>query len=94
MPSTTTILIQVGAFLIGATQVHAFAGWIDPDTVTENYKLRSYTDGVEYDLIMSDEFEREGRSFSDGHDPMWTALDKSDDDQTAQGKKSLQYYNR
>ena len=42
---------------------------------------------------MSDEFNRDGRTFKDGHDPMWTALDKSDDDQTASGKKSLQYYN-
>lgn len=42
---------------------------------------------------MSDEFERSGRSFKDGDDPMWTGIDRSDDDQTAQGKKSLQYYN-
>ncbi len=41
---------------------------------------------------MSDEFEKDGRLFKDGADPMWTALEKSDDDQTAQGKKSLQYY--
>lgn len=42
---------------------------------------------------MSDEFNHEGRNFKDGNDPMWTALSKSDDDQTAQGKKSLQFYN-
>eukprot|EP00602_Paraphysomonas_sp_CaronLab_P012455 CAMPEP_0185041464 /NCGR_PEP_ID=MMETSP1103-20130426/40766_1 /TAXON_ID=36769 /ORGANISM="Paraphysomonas bandaiensis, Strain Caron Lab Isolate" /LENGTH=529 /DNA_ID=CAMNT_0027581193 /DNA_START=186 /DNA_END=1772 /DNA_ORIENTATION=+ len=42
---------------------------------------------------MSDEFNRPGRTFHDGDDPMWTALQKSDDDQTAQGKKSLQFYN-
>eukprot|EP01032_Pedospumella_encystans_P010007 gene10007-11731_t len=42
---------------------------------------------------MSDEFERPGRSFKDGHDPTWTGIDKPDDDQTASGKKSLQFYN-
>jgi beta-glucanase (GH16 family) len=42
---------------------------------------------------MSDEFNRDGRSFTDSHDPMWTALDKSDDDQTSTGQMSLQYYN-
>mmetsp|Transcript_1013 Transcript_1013/g.1243 ORF Transcript_1013/g.1243 Transcript_1013/m.1243 type:complete len:717 (-) Transcript_1013:97-2247(-) len=31
-----------------------------------------------YHLIMSDEFNLDGRSFDDGHDPIWTALDKND----------------
>ena len=70
-----------------------FAGWIDPDSPESVKRTRSLTDGLEYDLVMSDEFEREGRSFTDGDDPMWTGIDRSDDDQTAQGKKSLQYYN-
>jgi Beta-glucan synthesis-associated protein SKN1/KRE6/Sbg1 len=34
--------------------------------------MASYTDGKIYDLIMSDEFNREGRSFKDGDDPTWT----------------------
>jgi Beta-glucan synthesis-associated protein SKN1/KRE6/Sbg1 len=42
---------------------------------------------------MSDEFNVEGRTFKDGHDPMWTALDKSDDDASAAGGGSLQFYN-
>eukprot|EP00607_Mallomonas_marina_P008784 CAMPEP_0182419324 /NCGR_PEP_ID=MMETSP1167-20130531/3781_1 /TAXON_ID=2988 /ORGANISM="Mallomonas Sp, Strain CCMP3275" /LENGTH=541 /DNA_ID=CAMNT_0024594167 /DNA_START=220 /DNA_END=1845 /DNA_ORIENTATION=+ len=42
---------------------------------------------------MSDEFNTEGRQFNDGYDPTWTAMQKSDDDQTGQGRKSLQYYN-
>jgi beta-glucan synthesis-associated protein KRE6 len=71
-----------------------FSGWIDPDTSSSHYTLKSYENPEnEYDLVMSDEFNRDGRSFKDGHDPRWTALLKSDDDQTAQGKKSLQYYN-
>ena len=32
----------------------------------------------EFELVMSDEFNVEGRSFADGHDPKWTALDKND----------------
>lgn len=43
--------------------------------------------------VMSDEFEIEGRSFNDGHDPMWTSTTHSDDAQTAAGRGSLQYYN-
>jgi beta-glucanase (GH16 family) len=70
-----------------------FAGWVDPDTPADKRTLVSYTDNIEYELVMSDEFERTGRTFKDGHDPMWTGIDKADDDQTAQGKKSLQYYN-
>jgi hypothetical protein len=42
---------------------------------------------------MSDEFNVQGRSFKDGDDPTWTALDKSDDDSSAAGGGSLQFYN-
>ena len=67
-----------------------FVGWVDPDTKMEHKKLTNLKSGVVYDLVMSDEFEKEGRLFADGDDPMWCAIDKSDDDQTSQGKKSLQ----
>ena len=53
----------------------SFSGWIDPDTLLEHKTMASYTDGKTYDLIMSDEFNREGRSFKDGDDPMWTGKD-------------------
>ena len=42
------------------------AGWVDPSsqfTVTT-----SLIDGTEYDLVMSDEFETDGRGFADGED--------------------------
>jgi Beta-glucan synthesis-associated protein SKN1/KRE6/Sbg1 len=68
-------------------------GWIVPDTQLEDKTHSSYTDGLEYELIMSDEFNRPGRSFKDGHDPLWTGIDKSDDDQPSSGRKSLQFYN-
>ena len=67
-----------------------FVGWVDPDTKEEHKKVANFKSGVEYDLVMSDEFEKEGRLFADGEDPMWCAIEKSDDDQTSQGKKSLQ----
>jgi beta-glucanase (GH16 family) len=68
-------------------------GWVDPDTIESHKKIRSFTTHDVYDLVMSDEFNKDGRDFQDGSDPMWTAIDRSDDDQTAQGRKSLQFYN-
>ena len=67
---------------------------MDPDTPDSKRHIRSFTDPHHhYELIMSDEFNIPGRKFHDGYDPMWTGIDRSDDDQTAQGRKSLQYYN-
>lgn len=63
------------AFLIATlTYASSFTGWIDPDTTTEHKTLVSYSDGKTYDLVMSDEFNRAGRSFKDGDDPMWTGM--------------------
>lgn len=63
------------AFLIATlTYTSSFTGWIDPDTTSEHKTLVSYSDGKTYDLVMSDEFNRAGRSFKDGDDPMWTGI--------------------
>jgi beta-glucan synthesis-associated protein KRE6 len=78
---------------IGVGCTNTFKGWVDPDTPESKRTIRSYTDGKEYQIVMSDEFDRPGRTFKDGDDPKWTGIDRSDDDQTAQGKKSLQFYN-
>lgn len=43
--------------------------------------------------VMSDEFNVPNRTFADGHDPVWTALDKSDDDASEGGGGSLHFYN-
>ena len=43
--------------------------------------------GKTYDLVMSDEFNIPGRSFADGNDPRWTAMNKNDYTNAA-----LQYY--
>ena len=48
------------------------ASWIDSDTPSYNRQTRSFTDGEIYDIVMSDEFNRDGREFKDGYDPMWT----------------------
>mmetsp|Transcript_1073 Transcript_1073/g.1368 ORF Transcript_1073/g.1368 Transcript_1073/m.1368 type:complete len:685 (-) Transcript_1073:264-2318(-) len=69
------------------------AGFIDMDTPIDKRKTKSLVDGTMYDLVMSDEFNVPNRTFKDGHDPVWTALDKSDDDASSAGGGSLQFYN-
>jgi hypothetical protein len=63
-------------------------GWIDPDTNITDKSIRSFVDGRVYELVFSDEFEKEGRYFKDGQDPRWTAMHKDDYTNFA-----LQYYN-
>lgn len=48
---------------------------IDRDTPQEAYKHTSLEDGSEWDLVFSDEFNTEGRSFYPGDDPYWEAVD-------------------
>mmetsp|Transcript_4655 Transcript_4655/g.6480 ORF Transcript_4655/g.6480 Transcript_4655/m.6480 type:complete len:703 (-) Transcript_4655:204-2312(-) len=52
---------------------------LDP---TPNPTIAPTEEGVEWDdiyhLVMSDEFNVDGRQFQDGQDPKWTALDKND----------------
>jgi hypothetical protein len=54
--------------LIGLPQL------VDPDT-PESAKTRTGIDGFEYELVFSDEFEQEGRSFYPGDDPFWEGVD-------------------
>jgi beta-glucanase (GH16 family) len=72
---------------------HASGGWIDPDTPKDALSTQSLTSGTEYNLVMSDEFNRDGRTFRDGDDPVWTAIDRPDTDQNEAGMGALQYYN-
>ena len=69
------------------------SGWIDPSTADSDKKVVSFVDGGSYELVMSDEFEVEGRCFEDGCDDAWTSYDKSDDDMSSQGGGSLHFYN-
>jgi beta-glucanase (GH16 family) len=47
---------------------------IDPDTPRELY-TRTGNDGKRYDLVFSDEFNTDGRTFWPGDDPFWEAMD-------------------
>ncbi|CAK4619361.1 hypothetical protein LEN26_016297 [Aphanomyces euteiches] len=61
--------------------------WVDIDTPsTAMSKITSR--GEKWDLVMSDEFEIEGRTFQAGKDHLWTALDIPDGVNAA-----LEYYN-
>nr|XP_019049754.1 hypothetical protein I302_00173 [Kwoniella bestiolae CBS 10118]OCF28684.1 hypothetical protein I302_00173 [Kwoniella bestiolae CBS 10118] len=54
---------------IGAFQL------IDKDTPSSAYTWKSLETGEEWELIFSDEFNREGRKFYGGDDPYWQAVD-------------------
>lgn len=47
---------------------------IDPDTPREVF-TRTGNDGHRYELVFSDEFNRDGRTFWPGDDPFWEATD-------------------
>lgn len=47
---------------------------IDKDTPTEAY-TRTGFDGQKYNLVFSDEFNQDGRTFFPGDDPYWEAMD-------------------
>ncbi|KAH8080230.1 glycoside hydrolase family 16 protein [Filobasidium floriforme] len=48
-------------------------GLIDSDTPQEAYFHTSLETGEQWELVFSDEFEREGRTFWEGDDPFWEA---------------------
>uniref|UniRef100_A0A0W0G5C2 Putative beta-glucan synthesis-associated n=1 Tax=Moniliophthora roreri TaxID=221103 RepID=A0A0W0G5C2_MONRR len=50
-------------------------GLIDPDTPPEAYTFKSVHHGRELQLVFSDEFNRDGRTFYPGDDPYWEAVD-------------------
>lgn len=77
-----------GLFIFSWFLVECNGGWIDPDTKPQYYKAKSYTKDKDYELVFSDEFDIAGRSFHDGSDPKWTAINKDDYTNFA-----LQYYN-
>lgn len=50
-------------------------GLIDLDTPKDAYTKVSYMNpGDEWDLVFSDEFNQDGRSFYPGDDPYWEAV--------------------
>ncbi len=48
---------------------------IDKDTPSDAYTINSMETGDSWELIFSDEFNNDGRSFYDGDDPYWQAED-------------------
>ncbi|KAG1715994.1 hypothetical protein ID866_1159 [Astraeus odoratus] len=50
-------------------------GLIDVDTPSSAYTVTSFADGSEWQLVFSDEFNVEGRTFWPGDDPYWEAVD-------------------
>ena len=49
--------------------------WVDVDTPPEACSATSERDGRVLSLVFSDEFEVDGRTFADGQDSRWTAID-------------------
>ncbi|KAK9710769.1 beta-glucan synthesis-associated protein [Basidiobolus ranarum] len=47
--------------------------WIDPDTPKQF--TTKIAGGQNFTLVFSDEFEKAGRTFAEGNDPKWTAVD-------------------
>ncbi|TFK55574.1 glycoside hydrolase family 16 protein [Heliocybe sulcata] len=79
---TRTSLSTFGAYNIGGInasgQIAKMPGdWgiIDAETPTDVYTKASWHDGSELQLVFSDEFNVEGRSFWPGDDPYWEAVD-------------------
>src|SRR5277367_871538 len=50
-------------------------GLIDIHTPQSAYTMPSYVDGSEWQLVFSDEFDVDGRTFYPGDDPYWEAVD-------------------
>ncbi|KAI0348533.1 beta-glucan synthesis-associated protein [Trametopsis cervina] len=51
------------------------SGLIDVDTPQAAYSKASFQDGKKWQLVWSDEFNKEGRTFYPGDDPYWEAAD-------------------
>ncbi|WWC88891.1 uncharacterized protein L201_003806 [Kwoniella dendrophila CBS 6074] len=55
-------------------QIVNLPSMIDEDTPVDSYTRKGF-DGEDYDLVWSDEFNKDGRTFFPGDDPYWTAVD-------------------
>jgi len=80
--ATTKTQTNLGAYNLGGInstgQVAATIGnfgLIDQDTPQDAYYHTSYETGEQWELIFSDEFNADGRTFYPGDDPFWEAED-------------------
>ncbi|CAE6456846.1 unnamed protein product [Rhizoctonia solani] len=79
---TNPALSTLGAYNLGGInasgqvpELPSHRGLIDADTPKSAYTRTSLSDGTKYELVFSDEFNLEGRSFYPGDDPYWEAVD-------------------
>mmetsp|Transcript_24231 Transcript_24231/g.72707 ORF Transcript_24231/g.72707 Transcript_24231/m.72707 type:complete len:562 (-) Transcript_24231:25-1710(-) len=73
--------MRASKFYVFLWLIRAESGWVDPDTPRRYRSTRPLNPSsmqTDYELVFSDEFEVDGRTFKDGHDPRWTATDKND----------------
>jgi hypothetical protein len=70
----------VVVLLLSQLTTLTLASWIDPDTPEDVLTTLPLTEGDSrtYSLVFSDEFDVAGRTFEDGADPRWTAMNKND----------------
>lgn len=79
---TTHDISSLGGFNLGGInasgQVPSMPGnWgmVDLDTPEDAYTIKSFANDNEYQLVWSDEFNVDGRTFYPGDDPYWEAVD-------------------
>ncbi|CAH7688691.1 beta-glucan synthesis-associated protein-domain-containing protein [Phakopsora pachyrhizi] len=68
-------LSKIPGNLMKAPPIPGFKTLIDPETPA-SAKSRVGADGLEYELVFSDEFNTDGRTFWPGDDPYWQAADQ------------------
>ncbi|KAA1088213.1 hypothetical protein PGTUg99_026290 [Puccinia graminis f. sp. tritici] len=79
--ATKQLAVNSGGFNLGGINasgqvplIHNLAGVIDPAT-PQSVMSRKGFDGTQYNLVFSDEFNTDGRTFWPGDDPYWEAVD-------------------
>ena len=63
------------ASFVATARCRCTGEWADVDTPDEACSSPSHRDGAAMQLVFSDEFDRDNRTFHDGSDTRWTALD-------------------
>nr|CCA26187.1 betaglucan synthesisassociated protein putative [Albugo laibachii Nc14] len=74
------LLLHLSASVLAFTKYRTSSGlreWVDSST-PQKHKLYTTSRGEKWELVMSDEYNKPGRSFKPGHDHMWTSLEKPD----------------
>ncbi|KAL1948951.1 hypothetical protein VTO73DRAFT_10757 [Trametes versicolor] len=78
VPMTTLGGFNLGGVINATGQLAAIPGnWglIDLDMPSDAYTFPDFNSGKDWQLIWSDEFETDGRTFYPGDDPYWEAVD-------------------